>query len=302
MNEYKDLTYYSERHFENALNVGWVALDKQHGEEYDKHLLLEKLIPYLDYPFNTVRGASNAIKWSYNNQTYVLGFSELRILSQNGIVYAAPNTILYCIDALNYLPPQEFIDAVMNGFSFDTFEYATYMKHYTRESFWGEDQIRREKRLMIEGFIEAGKATELKALLSSDPESLNLVTQRGSILNLAILLGQHSIIDMLLEMGLPFENYNGMELITAITKRDEIVSKKLLDTHIPLDNSSLKVNPLFVAIAYKQNLVAKTLFVNSPNLRCSYTTEFEKECDVLKWAASCDNIEMFAYIRKHLEQ
>lgn len=302
MNEYKDLTFYSERHFEKALNVGWIALDKLQGDDYDKEELLEKLITYLDFPFNTVRGIANSIKWSHKDQVYVLGFSELRILSSNGIVYAVPNTILYSIDVHNYRPPQEFIDAVMNGYSVESADYVEYVKRYTQSSFWSESEADREQRTTIESLIQAGKASELKALLSSNPDYINCITQRGSILNFAILLGQSSIIDLLLEMNFPFNNYNGMELITALTKRDEITSKKLIDANIPLTNTSLKANPLFMAIAYNQNWIAKFLFLNHPSLRCCYTTEFEKECDLLKWAASCNNIEIFAFMRKHLTQ
>lgn len=44
-----------------------------------------------------------------------LGATEIRVVSSNGIVYASPNLILHYISEHKYLPPSEFIEAVMNG-------------------------------------------------------------------------------------------------------------------------------------------------------------------------------------------
>ncbi|MEV4318087.1 hypothetical protein [Actinocrispum sp. NPDC049592] len=42
-----------------------------------------------------------------------LGHAEVHVTGADGVVYAAPTLIVHYIDAHNYRPPQQFIDAVM---------------------------------------------------------------------------------------------------------------------------------------------------------------------------------------------
>lgn len=58
-----------------------------------------------EYPVRIKHGGSNI----------PLGATELRVVSPTGIVYASPDLVLHYISEHKYLPPSEFIEAVMNG-------------------------------------------------------------------------------------------------------------------------------------------------------------------------------------------
>lgn len=43
------------------------------------------------------------------------GGAEIRVFSPTGKLYAAPNLIFHYVEAHDYLPPQEFMDALFAG-------------------------------------------------------------------------------------------------------------------------------------------------------------------------------------------
>ena len=43
----------------------------------------------------------------------LLGSAELRLVGRDGAVYAAPDLVLHYVEHHNYLPPHEFVEAVM---------------------------------------------------------------------------------------------------------------------------------------------------------------------------------------------
>ena len=104
MRQYKDFTYYhySDHHFENALNIiGWI--NNADGNTVIDELFLKRLIKYLDYPFNTLRSYPELREITIFGKEYTLGYSELRVLDQNGKKkYAAPDMIVYRIRRFIY--------------------------------------------------------------------------------------------------------------------------------------------------------------------------------------------------------
>jgi len=57
-----------------------------------------------------------------------LGSAEIRVIGVDGKIYAAPNLIYHYITVHNYRPPDEFIDAVLNGPRPDSHEYIKYIQ------------------------------------------------------------------------------------------------------------------------------------------------------------------------------
>lgn len=53
------------------------------------------------------------IKVTHDGTTLLLGSAEIRVPSRLGVVYAAPDMIYHYIKDHDYVPPQEFIDAVL---------------------------------------------------------------------------------------------------------------------------------------------------------------------------------------------
>ena len=80
---------------------------------------------YIKYPVNRTRGIYPNIALDggvktfvakYQGYNIVLGSAEIRVVdTKNNIVYAAPNLILHYVINHRYMPPQSFIDAVING-------------------------------------------------------------------------------------------------------------------------------------------------------------------------------------------
>lgn len=300
MNIYEDLSYYSNDHFEYSLNVGWIPLNNEKCKEFNNSsIILDKIIPFLDYPFNTVRDNSFVFDWQYNGKTYNLGYSEIRIISSDGQVYASPDTILYSLSSQGYKPPEEFIDAILNGFSVDSDYYKSYVENYNDKNFWGATEKQKKDNLLIEECFNSHDPLKLFKQLSDGSLSMNAVTNDGSLLNKAIINKNEIIAKWLLNNNFPTQNYFGLELLTAIEYKMNSIANVLIDQKIPMPIHSYGKNPLFRAVLHNNNEIAKRLFLERPELRVKYSNEFVKDCDILQLCANCNNIEMFSFIKNN---
>jgi hypothetical protein len=128
---YPDLSVYEYIQYEgdNILNIGW--LDKQH--EFSKGEVpkefLDKLLYICVYKkTNQTRGFHKSPFFSFRNifalknigypvrlesKIYFLGSAEIRVKGQRDIIYASPDLIYHYVKDCKYLPPKEFIEAVM---------------------------------------------------------------------------------------------------------------------------------------------------------------------------------------------
>ncbi|WP_456294137.1 DUF7919 family protein [Streptomyces lydicus] len=132
MTYYSDLSNYSYLEpSELALNVGWLSIKhpffrrgKAGGDFLEKIQLLSLS------PVNRSRGyhacefcffeRHREITFEIHGKGMRLGSAELWIPSKGSFKYAAPNLISHYISRHSYLPPQEFIEAVMNAPSSST--------------------------------------------------------------------------------------------------------------------------------------------------------------------------------------
>ncbi|MDE6313851.1 MAG: hypothetical protein K2M46_09595 [Lachnospiraceae bacterium] len=74
----------------------------------------------------------------YSNIKREVGFYEIRVFGENNVTYAAPSMIYHYITHHNYLPPEEFIKAVL---TFDEQKYKEkFYKNpvYVCDNFWLE--------------------------------------------------------------------------------------------------------------------------------------------------------------------
>jgi len=70
-------------------------------------------------------------------ETLEVGFAEIRVFGRNGKIYAAPNLIYHYVTAHSYRPPDEFIQAVLEGRQPDTPEYENLLRQYDwYEEYW----------------------------------------------------------------------------------------------------------------------------------------------------------------------
>ena len=149
-----DMTKYCYQHFENAYNIGWnVNFDStvESKETFDS-IFIEKLTLYCENPLNSdLNGVCRETE--IDGKKYVKGFGEIRIIDlKKKIRYAAPNVIIDDILNGKYIPPIEFVDAVLTGPTFDSEEYQEFYLNYSEKNFWGENE-ENLKKIVLSGFV-----------------------------------------------------------------------------------------------------------------------------------------------------
>jgi hypothetical protein len=156
MGYYQDLTPYTydDNEFDSlTLNVGW--LDK--GHEYSTGDVSESFVDRL-WMFCRVFAAHTrgchpcrfcqkpspgSTLVQRNNEELGLGSAEIRVFGKNGTVYAAPNLIYHYVTAHHYRPPDEFIQAVLEGPQPNTLEYLSLVEPWVNKySPWYEKWVK----------------------------------------------------------------------------------------------------------------------------------------------------------------
>jgi hypothetical protein len=127
---YLDLTPYEygrEAPRPNVLNVGWLSIEHpfQKGEvSVDFLRTLQRLVTS---PVNLYRGShlcefcppppkelsAGGAVWVLKPPAGTTGNGEIRVPGLNGLVYVAPVLVAHYVEAHQYVPPAEFVDAVM---------------------------------------------------------------------------------------------------------------------------------------------------------------------------------------------
>jgi len=143
MAEYPDLSYYRytdaqwafvERFPYVLLNVGWLGRRRgfQKGRMPDKDRVLYGVMRHCKYPVNLMCGfhicelckfpAHRMLEVTWHRQSFHVGNGEIFVRGVNNLVYVAPTMIYHYMEAHNYLPPPEFIEAVRDE-PFDHFHH-----------------------------------------------------------------------------------------------------------------------------------------------------------------------------------
>lgn len=146
MSYYRDLTCHTYSDYTWALtggvpyifiNIGWLdaAHPYTHGEmaPRDKELLLDMLFEYCRYPVCLYQGSHDCHYCDYqdskfdiinvlkNRITVPLGNGSIMVQGRNNLVYVAPTMIYHYVAEHDYIPPDEFIRAVLTTHSFEFF-------------------------------------------------------------------------------------------------------------------------------------------------------------------------------------
>ena len=128
MTHFIDLTPYSygaaKSPEERALNVGWLVagVDFETTTSPDPQFI-DCLWRFCKVSIDQTRGfhecemccSDAANSASRNGEELLLGSAEIRVVSNDGKLYAAPNLIYHYVVAHNYSPPAEFVHAVLVG-------------------------------------------------------------------------------------------------------------------------------------------------------------------------------------------
>jgi hypothetical protein len=132
---YQDLTPYQYIFVEKdspTLNIGWLDSPHEYPQGQVSKLFLERLWLFCQSPVNQTRGfhecefcaePSFGVQLEQGDEQLWLGSAEIRVFALDGTAYAAPNMIYHYIVDHHYLPPAEFVQAVVEGPLPDTPEY-----------------------------------------------------------------------------------------------------------------------------------------------------------------------------------
>lgn len=126
MTYYRDLSEYT---FSGSvipnLSVGWLSRWRPFATGVVDSEILEILASQVRMPRSQTRGihpcyfcsALRGVKVSVNirDVEHNLGSAEIHALSRSGEIYSAPNLIYHYIDRHGYRPPDEFLQAIVDG-------------------------------------------------------------------------------------------------------------------------------------------------------------------------------------------
>jgi hypothetical protein len=175
MSYYEDLTPYNYHHYsERELNVGWLQKDQPFSQGETPVGFLEALRVYgeREHIIFQTKGFHRCEFCEENANSS----NEIRVVSKNGILYAAPKMIIHYIEAHKYLPPQEFIDAVMNGPIPGSEEYTNAIRksvetwQQRRPDMNDEDYEEKMREMMIEELSKNVNAEVMKTVLDQSTD------------------------------------------------------------------------------------------------------------------------------------
>ena len=224
------------------------------------------------YNFNEDKSTNDICKVEIDGEEITLGYSEIRVLSSNGQVFASPDKIYYYIEKFSYLPPTEFIEAVENrvnildyslqGINEKWLNYVNnYNKFYTLNvNYYNEAE--NLKRLVKENKDKF--KNEMKF-----PRKLDIVTKEGSLLNYVIKENEMELAKYLIEHKININKFSGIELLTAIERNMNDIVRLLIEKGIEVRNYSPKINPLFYAIKCN-NTKAVEFLIGDKRLNITY--------------------------------
>lgn len=116
-----------------TVNIGWLDSEHEYPKGQVSDLFLDKLWDYCCESYIITFGCHSCdfcneeeemgVYIKRGNASLVVGSQEIRIIG-DGIVYAAPDMIYHYIVDHQYLPPKQFIEAVLNSpFPLESMEY-----------------------------------------------------------------------------------------------------------------------------------------------------------------------------------
>lgn len=291
-----DFKKYSFQHYEDAINIGW---NSQEGvaKHLPDRMFLERLKCHCDSPIN-VDYNGKFIEKEIEGRKEVFGFGEIRILDlKNKIRYAAPNIIYEEILERHYVPPTEFVEAVIASPLPADKDYKEFMTCYSADNYWGESEEQVQK---INAVVNALlKGTEEFQEFMTEKSNMHIVTNKGSLLNHAILENKEKSSFLLIDKGIDINIFEGVELLSAIEKGFTEIAEILIEHNIEMDISELRLNPLVSAIRYHNNFIAKKLITKKPELIVAYSNEFVQEFKMLEIAKRFNNEEIIGVLKEY---
>lgn len=278
MSYFEDLSNYCYCcEIENSKNIGWLDADYSFSKGKVSEEFIDKLWLYLKVDLNIKRGIHicnlchkphhGIFIASRNGESLKLGFAEIRVLSEDcNVVFAAPTLIYHYILDHGYKPPEEFIQAVLNGPKPGTTEYKKFLVSFKKYTLYGKNM----KGINITLW---GEATN----------NIKIINEFHN----AIKEGSLERIVELSDLGEEWTNKcipsSKWIYIAAAEGQYEIV-KYMISSGVELDVSEITTNPLFGAINGGYINIVKLLIESKIDSSVKYNNEFFKDMDALAFA------------------
>ncbi|MFF1734237.1 hypothetical protein [Streptomyces sp. NPDC058247] len=122
MTYFNDLSPYSYSEENDAmLNVGWLDKEQAYTKGPTPIGLVDALAKLAKGAVNVQRGThfcnlcpdfQTARENTSRGNTFI-GSGEVRVTSEQGVIYTSPAMIVHYVEAHNYLPPMEYCEAVL---------------------------------------------------------------------------------------------------------------------------------------------------------------------------------------------
>ena len=179
------------------------------------------------------------------------------------------------------------------------FQYCLYYK----ELIFGEKDIISKQKENLKKIVKvlelAGDFEGFKDYILNN-DLINIVVPKGSLLNYTITEGKEKEALWLIENGIDINAFDGLELMTAIKKNNNIIAKKLIDEGIVINSREMKDNPLVSAIRFSNAFLVEELMKNYRNLIVTYSNEYVRNCSVLDIAERTKNEKIINIVKKYL--
>lgn len=185
---YPDLSPYNyAHHSKKELNIGWLEKDQPFpiGEVPENFFINLDFYLNSDFTLFHYMGDHDCEFCENCNDS---SSCEIRVISKDGKIYAAPELIKHYIKVHKYLPPQEFIDAVMTGPNPDSIEYNEIIRRLPES--WeqrkpdinDDDYESKMTNLMIDNLSKEVDGQILKDILDKTPDFKKFVEAYNTIM------------------------------------------------------------------------------------------------------------------------
>jgi hypothetical protein len=108
-------------HDPNTLNVGWLDRTQPYPQGETSEEFQDRLFEFCQSPVMVTRGVHQCSFCEFRGKTarggkeLWLGHAEIRVIGKGRKIYAAPTLVYHYVVAHKYLPPDEFIQALLEG-------------------------------------------------------------------------------------------------------------------------------------------------------------------------------------------
>lgn len=281
MRYFNDLTNYSCLHYENSKNIGWLDGTEDYCRGKVSNEFLDKLWEYLLETVMQVRGyyrcnlcvapKQEIFVATRNGKAIKLGFAEIRVLSEDSsTVYAAPDLIYHYIVDHGYRPPEEFIQAVLNGPKPKSIAYENFLSSFTdynlqgngnneiQIKIWGKrrDSVRTAKEIL--SAIMNDCIDDLDMLIKANIRESNMIVPFSKWLYFAAAEGKINAIKCMISCGIEADlsNPDTNPLFAAIRCGNAEIVRLLIENHIDTNvkyNNEFMRNMGAMDLAYKKH-------------------------------------------------